>query len=320
MSAKSAKSAVTMQAAPTTITSFKGFDRDMRCRDHQFEIGQTYTHDGPVVACKSGYHACEHPLDVLAYYAPGHSRYAVVTQGGNLARHDDDSKIASSVIAIKAELTIRGLVAAAIEYTFARTPKKVNKSTTTPKGGCATSGDGANSATSGYRAHSATSGDGAHSATSGEGAHSATSGDGAHSATSGYGAHSATSGDRANSATSGHGANSATSGHRAHSATSGDGAHSATSGYRAHSATSGYGANSATSGYRARAETSGAHAVAANAGNGPARAGASGAIFIVERNQRDEIIAVFASRVGENGIKANTWYALREGKPVEVTP
>ena len=221
MSAKSAKSAVTMQAAPTTITSFKGFDRDMRCRDYQFEVGKSYTHADPVVVCKSGFHACEHPLDVLAYYAPGHSRYAIVTQGGNLARHDDDSKIASSVIAIKAELTIRGLVAAAIEYTFARTPKKVNKSTTTPKGGCATSG---------------------------------------------------------------------------------------------------YGANSATSGYRARAETSGAHAVAANAGNGSARAGESGAIFLVERNGRDEIVAVFASKVGENGILANTWYGLQDGKPMEVTP
>ena len=269
MSAKSAKAAASTKRAPTTITAFKGFDQDMRCRDHQFEVGKSYTHDGPVVACKSGYHACEHPLDVLAYYAPGRSRYAVVTQGGNLARHDGDSKIASSVITIKAELTIPGLVAAAIEYTLARTPKKANKSTTTPQG------EGPNSATSGYGANSATSGYGAHSATSGDGAHSATSGD------------------------------------RAHSATSGDRAHSATSGYRA---------NSATSGYGARAETSGAHAVAANAGNGPARAGASGAIFLVERNARDEIVAVFASKVGEHGIKANTWYGLHDGKPVEVTP
>ena len=251
MSAKSAKAAVTTQAAPKMITSYKGFDLQLRCRDHQFEVGKSYTHEGPVVACKSGYHACEHPLDVLAYYAPGRSRYAVVTQGGNLARHDGDSKIASSVITIKAELTIPGLVAAAIEYTLARTPKKANKSTTTPQG---------------------------------EWAHSATSGYAAHSATSGYAAHSATSGDAA------------------------------------HSATSGYAANSATSGYRARAETSGAHAVAANAGNGPARAGASGAIFLVERNARDEIVAVFASKVGEHGIKANTWYGLHDGKPVEVTP
>ena len=265
MSAKSVK------AAPETITAFKGFDRAMQCRDHQFEIGKTYTHSGRVVACKSGFHACEHPLDVLTYYPPTCSRYALVTQGGNLARHDDDSKIASSIITIKAELTIPGLVAAAIEYTFAR-------------------------------------------------AHSATSGDGANSATSGYGANSATSGNYANSATSGHRANSATIGNYANSATSGDYAHSATSGDYAHSATSGNRANSATSGNCARAEASGAHAVAANAGNGPARAGETGAIFLVERNDENEIVAVFASKVGEHGIKADTWYALKAGKPVEVTP
>ena len=292
MSAKSVK------AAPETITAFKGFDRAMQCRDHQFEIGKTYTHSGRVVACKSGFHACEHPLDVLTYYPPTCSRYALVTQGGNLARHDDDSKIASSIITIKAELTIPGLVAAAIEYTFARAHS-------------ATSGDGANSATSGDGAHSATSGDGANSATSGYGANSATSGNYANSATSGYGAHSATSG---------YGAHSATSGYRANSATSGDYAHSATSGDYAHSATSGNRANSATSGNCARAEASGAHAVAANAGNGPARAGETGAIFLVERNDENEIVAVFASKVGEHGIKADTWYALKAGKPVEVTP
>jgi len=118
--------------------------------------------------------------------------------------------------------------------------------------------------------------------------------------------------------TSGNYAHSATSGNSAHSATSGYYAHSATSGDYAHSATSGDYANSATSGYSAHSEAKGENAVAANAGNGKARAGACGAIFLVERDDNLNILAVFASKVGENGIQPDVWYVLRDGKPEEA--
>ena len=291
-------------SAKKTVVAYKGFDLALKCRDHQFEVGKTYTHEGNVEACKSGFHACEHPLDVFGYYSPATSRYAIVTQAGDLARHDDDSKVASSIITIKAELSLHGLIQAAVEYTFSRA-KKV-KSTA--------------SATNGTRAHSATNGMYANSATNGTRAHSATNGMYAHSATNGTRANSATNGTRAHSATNGMRANSATNGMRANSATNGTRAHSATNGDDAHSATNGDDANSATNGMRANSEAKGAHSVAASLGSGASRAGETGAIFIVERNTNYEIIAVFASKVGENGIQPHTWYALRDGKPVEVTP
>jgi hypothetical protein len=297
------KKAAPAAVVPAVLVAYKGFDKDWKCRGYQYEVGKTYTMAGPVEACERGFHACEHPLDVLKYYAPIGSRYAVVEQAGEIARDSDDSKVASSQLTVKAEIGLPGIIKAGIEYTFKLAKKP-------------TSGYSAHSATSGYSAHSATSGYSAHSATSGDYAHSATSGDYAHSATSGYSAHSATSGDYAHSATSGDYANSATSGDYANSATSGDYAHSATSGDYAHSATSGDYANSATSGYSAQVEAKGKGAVAANAGNGRAKAGADGAIFLVERDGNYNIVAVFASKVGENGIAADTWYVLRGGKPV----
>ena len=102
------------------VIAYKGFEKDMTCRGFQYEIGQTYEHDGDVEACSSGFHACEYPLDVFGYYPPATSQFALVEQFGKLSRHDDDSKVASQKITIKASLDLPGIIKAAIEYTFSR--------------------------------------------------------------------------------------------------------------------------------------------------------------------------------------------------------
>lgn len=102
------------------IVSYKGFNADMKCRGFQYAAGEEYTHDGDVEACAAGFHACEYPLDVLRYYAPNTSRFFVVEQSGMLSRHDEDSKVASSKIKIGIELSLPGLIKAAVEYTFSR--------------------------------------------------------------------------------------------------------------------------------------------------------------------------------------------------------
>ena len=101
------------------ITSYKGFNKDMTCRDFQYKEGESYE-EPSAKACERGFHACEYPLDCLGYYSPNESVYHVVEQSGEISRHSDDTKVASAKIKIGAEINIAGLVKAAIEYTMKR--------------------------------------------------------------------------------------------------------------------------------------------------------------------------------------------------------
>ena len=102
------------------IKTYKGFDKDLKCRGFQYEIGKEYTTKN-AKACDTGFHACEQPIEVFNYYAPGTSRYCIVEQSGKLDRGQDDSKVASSRIKIGAEIGIPGIVKAQIEYVKAHT-------------------------------------------------------------------------------------------------------------------------------------------------------------------------------------------------------
>ena len=151
---------------------------------------------------------------------------------------------------------------------------------------------------------------------------SATTGNWANAATTGNRANAATTGNWANAATTGDWANAATTGNWANAATTGEGANAATTGNRANAATTGNRANAATTGNWANAATTGEHSVSAALGiQGNAKAGIGGAIVLCHRNDSGELIHIRASKVGENGIKADTWYALdADGEFVEVQP
>ena len=142
------------------ITSYKGFDANWKCRDFQFEVGQSYEHDGDVESCRSGFHACEHPLNVFEYYPPAGSKFAIVEQSGDLCRHVSDTKVASKRISIMAEISIANLVKAAVEYVSAScrpiNPESPASSTNDYGAASSTGIRGAASSTGDYGAASST--------------------------------------------------------------------------------------------------------------------------------------------------------------------
>ena len=139
------------------MKAYKGMDKNMQCLGYQYEIGQTYIHDGPVKCCpddddiaqgRGGFHACEYPLDVFNYYPPSESRYFEVEQDGEIESAGGDTKRASTKITIGAELGIAGLVKAAVEYTREHCTQNEEDRATGDQGAASATGDqGAASAT-----------------------------------------------------------------------------------------------------------------------------------------------------------------------------
>ena len=108
------------------LNCFKGFDKDMKCRDFQYEVGGEYTEESADI-CNKGFHACESPLEVFSYYAPGSgARYCEVELDAN-EQKSDDSKRVGKHIKIGAEIGIAGLVKAHFEYVNERVKESVKK-------------------------------------------------------------------------------------------------------------------------------------------------------------------------------------------------
>ena len=139
---------------------YKGTDKEMKCRGFKYELGKT-AETNAAKLCKAGFHACESPLDVFAYYPPATSRYFEADlEDVSDERHSDDTKVVGRKITLGAELNVAGLCKAHFEYVKAHTtmehtdPKMATAgdrgAATAGDSGAATAGD-SGAATAGYR-------------------------------------------------------------------------------------------------------------------------------------------------------------------------
>ena len=102
-----------------TIKAFKAFNPDFTCRGFQYEVGKEYTHDGEVVLCESGFHACTDPNDVPRYYDITDCRFGIVEMGENIVfdrKEHGDSKVASDVIYVCDEISFSDFIDACVDY------------------------------------------------------------------------------------------------------------------------------------------------------------------------------------------------------------
>ena len=112
------------------MKAYKGFNKDLRCRDFQYEVGKEYE-ENRAELCECGFHACENPIDVFNYYPPANSRYCEVELDEVTDEEDRDSKRCGKRIKINAEIGIKGIVDAFVKFTMDRVDWKKDKSTNT---------------------------------------------------------------------------------------------------------------------------------------------------------------------------------------------
>ena len=339
------------------IIAYKGFGKDMKCRNFQYEEGKEYE-TNEVKCCERGFHACENPIDILKYYDPAGSVYHIVECSGDIDGNDDDSKFACTNIKIGREISIEQICKATFDYVKSKCTNEHNANNGEPVTagykGAATVGD-RGAATAGDRG-AATAGDKG-AATAGESGAATAGNDGA--ATAGN-CGVATVGDRGAATAGNDGAatagyrGAAKAGHKGAAtagnygvATAGDRG-AATAGYKgaatageSGAATAGYwGAATAGDKGAATAGESGA-ATAGDCGVATSRGksavgekglavvrgncvkvkGGLGAILVIaEENTNDYNVKEWKAVVvdGQN-VKANTWYTLEEGELVECT-
>ena len=286
------------------MKAYKRFDKDMKCSDFQYHEGETY-HEDTAELGKSGFHACEMPLDVLDLYPTVYLNIFREVELDEVSqdRNDYNTEVCAKTIRIGTEIGISGLAKAQIEYIESEYIKSRSAEFI---GEYATRDHGAASATGNFSAASAT---GFHSVASATGCHSAASATGYKSVASATGCNCAASVTGDNSAAS------ATGNHSAAFATGYEGAAYATGNYSTASATGKYSAASAT----------GKASVAMACGvDGRVMGGIGCALVAVERGVYDRatgtfpIVSIAAGIVDGENIKPGVWYICKGGKLVEI--
>lgn len=127
----------------------KGFDKNLRCRGFQYEVGGEYTEETAEL-CNRGPHACENPLDTLRYYRPGDSRYCEVEIEDNGQRSSDDSKVCGKHIKIGAEIGLKGVINAGVRFVFDKCESATEETASGNLGNAAASGERGTAVVTGF--------------------------------------------------------------------------------------------------------------------------------------------------------------------------
>ena len=179
-----------------TIKGYKAFEKGLKCKNFQYEVGKEYEEEGDIKLCDKGFHFCENPLDVLDYYDLCESEFAEVETDGKI--ETDGQKTVSNKIKINAKLDLSAFVKASVDFLWEKCDSVKGKIK-----GEVSSKDYSKLASSGHYSQLASSGHSSKLASSGHYSKLASSGHYSQLASSGHYSQLASSGDYSQLASSG---------------------------------------------------------------------------------------------------------------------
>jgi hypothetical protein len=293
------------------IIAYKAMDKNMMCRDKQYEVGKTYT-EPEADCCHAGMHACENPLDVLHYYPLKDSpRFFEVECGGNVDKSGNGSKLSCTELTVKGEVNFAGLVRATVNAVFNRVKGKEPFSS-----GCSsTAGSSGNSSTAGSSGCSSTAGSSGNSSTAGSSGDYSTAGSSGYYSTAGSSGYYSTAGSSGDYSTAGSSGDYSTAGSSGYYSTAGS------SGYYSTAGSSGCSSTAAATGAYCRAKADGKDNIAvANGAHSKARGTLGCYLVLTEYDDDGHMICAKMARVDGSAIRENVYYTLKNGEFVEAKP
>jgi hypothetical protein len=292
---------------------FKGFDKDLKCRDFQYEIGKEYTEEKADI-CNCGFHACEFPMDVFGYYPPSDSRYCEVDLEENGQKLSDDSKRVGKKISVKAEIGIAGIIKAGVEYIKEQVNWEDDKATNTGNQSAATNTGNWSAATNtGNRSAATNTGD--QSAATNTGDQSAATNTGNRSAATNTGYQSAAT-------NTGNWSAATNTGDQSAATNTGNRSAATNTGYQSAATNTGYQSAATNTGDQSAAIVEGKESIALATGINSKAKGKIGCFIVLaewkEINYEYHIVDVKSAKVDGENIKEDTFYTLKDGKFVEA--
>ena len=182
------------------MKGYKAFKKGLICDptgNKPFQFAEnTVFEERKAEVCKSGFHFCAEPMDVLNYYPP-ESEFAEVEALDDV-KTDDSVKYVTKKIRIGAKISLKDLISAQVDIDFAKAKEDGNEHYAQGyMGHAAAQGNRGHAAAQGYMGHAAAQGYFGHAAAQGYFGHAAAQGDSGHAAAQGYMGHAEVDGKEA---------------------------------------------------------------------------------------------------------------------------
>ncbi len=295
------------------MKGYKGFNKDMTCRNKQY-AENTVFEEAEAEICSSGMHFCENPFAVLDYYgfvgANGALNEFAEVEALDECKTDDNEKYCTKKLKIGAKIGITGLIKAFVDFTFSKIDfKNASESNTGNWSAATNTGNWSAATNTGGRSAATNTGD--QSAATNTGNWSAATNTGDQSAATNTGDQSAATNTGYRSAATNTGSWSAATNTGNQSAATNTGDQSAATN------TGNWSVATNTGNWSAAAVGGNGSVAIATGYESKAKANVGSAIVVCERDDNYNLIGIKAAIIDGKNLKADTYYTLINGEFIE---